>query len=150
MHRPHRHGGCRASCHDLKPIRLVGAIGGLIQLGVTGWISVPVLFNHDQQLGMFQVDGIGAWFILVNAIVFAGSMVTAALLLDDPKQIHLTDRTGRALFGLSALFVIAGNAVICSMDLGILWVAMEASTLVTAPMILLSGTRKALRRLGSI
>jgi hydrogenase-4 component F len=132
--------------HDLKRMRLIGALGGIAQLVATGFIAIPVLCGGHQPRfwGMFEVDGIAAWFISVNALVFAGSMVTAALLLADPKDVHLTDRTGRALLGLSALFVVAGNAVLCSTDLGILWVAMEASTLVTAPMILLSGTRKAI------
>jgi hypothetical protein len=84
---------------NLKWMRLIGAMGGVLQLGVTAWISVPVLLGDRQPRfwGLFQVDGIAAWFILVNAIVFAGSMVTASLLLDDLHAIHLTERSGRAL-----------------------------------------------------
>jgi len=90
------------------------------------------------------MDGIAAWFILINSLVYAGAMTTAALLFQNPEDVHLTERTGRALFGLSSLFLIAANAVMCAADLGALWVAMEASTLVTAPIILLTGTRQSI------
>ena len=131
---------------NLKWVRLIGAVGGLLHVVTTAFVAVPVLCGGAQTkfLAAFQMDGIAAWFILINAVVYAGAMTTAALLLQNPEDVHLTERTGRALFGLSSLFVIAANAVVCAADLGALWVAMEASTLVTAPIILLTGTRKSI------
>ncbi|MHB8636194.1 MAG: proton-conducting transporter transmembrane domain-containing protein [Fimbriimonadaceae bacterium] len=131
---------------NLRWIRLIGALGALLQIGVSAWIAVPVILGEPQPAfgADFRIDGIAAWFVLVNALVFAGATTTAALLLQKPEDLHLSARSARALFGLSSLFLIAANAVVCAADLGVMWVAMEASTLVTAPIILLSGTRKSI------
>jgi len=131
---------------DLRWVRVIGATGSMLHVCAAVAVAVPVLLGRPQTrlFASFQLDGISVWFILTNSLVFAGAMTTAALLLKDPAEIHLTERSGRALFGLSALFIVASNAVVCAADLGTLWVAMEASTLITAPIILLSGTRKSI------
>ena len=137
---------CALLVHDLRRLRAIGAVGGAAQVAATLWISVPVLMGGDAPsfLSWFHLDGMAAWVASVNALVYGASMVSAALLLDRPDDLHLSVKGSRALLGLSSLFVIAANAVVCANDLGAMWVAMEATTLVTAPMILLHGTRKSI------
>jgi len=138
-------GVCALALKDLKHLRLIGGIGGVAQLLATVAVAVNVFQNGSSEpiLGWFRIDGLGAWFMVTNAIVYGAAMVSAAQLLEKPEDLHLSPKGVRVLFGLSGLFIVAANAVVCSADLGALWVAMEATTLVTAPLILLIGTRKA-------
>lgn len=135
---------CSLLLRDLRAIRVVGAIGGLCQIAATIWIASPVLVGAEPPLFLtwFRLDGMAAWMVSVNSIVFGAAMLSAALLLDRPEGLHLSVKASRAFFGFSALFIVAANAVICAADLGAMWVAMEATTLATAPLILLTGTQK--------
>jgi hydrogenase-4 component F len=71
-------------------------------------------------------------------------MVSAALFTARTEDLHLSAKGARWLFGLGSLFILAANAVVTAADLGALWVAMEATTLVTAPLILLQGVRRSI------
>ena len=137
---------CSLLIRDLKPLRAIGAFVGVAQVVVTLCVSVPVLLGQGQPafLAWFQLDGIAAWMVGVNALVFGAAMVSAALLLDRPEDMHVSPKGARALFGLAALFIVAANGVVCAADLGAMWVAMEATTLITAPIILLQGTRRSI------
>ncbi len=137
---------CSLLIRDLRPLRAVGAFVGVAQIVVTLCVSVPVLLGRGQPafLAWFQLDGMAAWMVGVNALVFGAAMVSAALLLDRPEDMHVSTKGARALFGLAALFIVAANGVVCAADLGAMWVAMEATTLITAPIILLQGTRRSI------
>jgi hydrogenase-4 component F len=121
-------------------------VAGVVQLAATVAVALPVLTGGGTRriLPFFHLDGIGAWMACVNALVFASAMLAAALTLDRPDDMHLTPRGARALFGLASLFLLAANAVVCADNLGAMWVAMEATTLVTAPIILLQGTKRSI------
>lgn len=137
---------CSILIRDLGRIRIIGAVCGLGQIIATLWVASSVLGGQATSpfLVWFRLDGMAAWMLSVNSLVYGASMVSAALLLDRPDCLHLNAKRSRALFGLSALFIVAANAVVCAADLGAMWVAMEATTLATAPLILLSGTRKSI------
>lgn len=137
---------CSLLIRDLRQLRVIGGAGGLGQIVATIWVATSVLAGAESPtfLTWFQIDGIAAWMISVNSLVYGAAMVSAALQLDRPDDLHLSATSSRALFGLSALFLVAANAVVCAADLGAMWVAMEATTLATAPLILLQGTRKSI------
>lgn len=130
--------------HPLRRLRLAASLGGVGQAIVTLAVAIPVLRGAAPPtfLVWFRLDGMAAWIIAVNAIVYAAAMVGAARLLDRPDGLHLTERGARAMFAFSALFIVVANSVVCAADLGALWVMMEATTLVTAPLIFLRGTRE--------
>jgi hydrogenase-4 component F len=131
---------------DLRRLRVVAGLGAAAHVVATLIVVVPVLTGGCPVpvLGMFQLDGMAAWTIGVNALVYGAAMLSASLLLDRPSDLHLSEKGGRALFGLGSLFIVAANAVVSAADLGALWVAMEATTLVTAPLILLHGSRRSI------
>lgn len=136
--------GCALLLRNLGRIRVLAALGGVGQIVATLCVTVPVLRGQPQPtfLTWFCLDGMAAWIVSVNSLVYGAAMVGAALLTENPEDLHLTVKGARALFGLGSLFIIAANAVVCAADLGALWVAMEATTLITAPLILVQGTRK--------
>jgi hydrogenase-4 component F len=127
-------------------LRVIGAALGLGQIAATAWIAAPVFRGEGAPsfLMWFRLDEMAAWIALVNSLVYGAAMVSASLLLQQPKDLHLSLKGARALFALASLFIVAANAVVCASDLGAMWVAMEATTLVTAPIILLQGTRKSI------
>lgn len=138
--------GCSLVLRDFRKLRFVGAAGGIGHVVVAFWVGIPILRGEPAPtfLNLFRIDGIAAWMVCVNALVYGAAMVSAALLLDQPSDLHLSTKSSRAMFGLAGLFIVSANVVVCAADLGAMWVAMEATTLVTAPLILLSGTRKSL------
>lgn len=137
---------CALLFKDLKRVRWIAAVGGVGQITSTLCVAIPVLLGHVRPsfLTWFLLDGVAAWIVCVNSIVYGGAMVTAALLIEPPEDLHLTPKGARALFGLGSLFIISANAVVCASDLGALWIAMEATTLITAPLVLVKGTRKSI------
>jgi hydrogenase-4 component F len=137
---------CALLVRDLRPLRAIGASVGVAQIGLTLAVSIPVLLGRGAPgfLAWFRLDGMAAWMVGVNSLVFGAAVLSAALLLDRPEDMHVSEKGVRALFGLAALFLIAANGVVCAADLGAMWVAMEATTLVTAPIILLQGTRRSI------
>lgn len=131
---------------SLKILRWVGALGGVGQVLITFTIALPVLRGEPpiSFQNWFQLDGMAAWILCVNSIVFAAALTSAALLLERPDDLHLSPRGARALFALGAGFIVAANMVVCAADLGAMWVAMEGTTLVTGPLIMLTGSRKSI------
>ncbi len=129
---------------DLRKLRTYAAIGAVAQVLVTSVVSYTALKGGVElaTTAWFKIDAMAAWFLVVNVLVYGASIVSASLTLEDPKDLHLGPRGARALFGLASLFIVAANGVVCASDLGALWVAVEATTVITAPLILLTGTRR--------
>lgn len=113
---------------------------GLAVLTVTAYQSGFALADT----AWFHADAMAVWFVVTNGIVYLAALLSIADGMNHLEDMHLTPKTARALVGLSSLFIIASNAVVCASDLGVLWVAIEATTIITAPMILLTGTRKSI------
>lgn len=135
---------CSVFLRRLGPLRLLVGTGALAQVLASLWIAVPVFRGEEPPsfFVWFRFDSMAAWIVCVNTLVYAASILSASMLFDRPELLHLKPKAARAFFALSSLFLIAANAVVCAADLGAMWVAMEATTLVTAPLILLSGTRE--------
>ncbi len=129
---------------NLRSLRFVASAAGIGQVLITLWIAIPILRDrHPVSFqNWFQLDGMAAWILCVNALVFGAAMASAGILLAEPSDLHLTLRGARAFFGLGAIFIVAANMVVCAADLGAMWVAMEGTTLATAPLIMLTGSRR--------
>ncbi|MDR3689932.1 MAG: proton-conducting transporter membrane subunit [Fimbriimonas sp.] len=131
---------------DLRLIRSIAGIGGLAHASAAIWVGIDVwrMGGHGPGIGWFSLDGLGCWILAVNGLVYAAAMGNAALLWNAPGDIHLSERGVRVLFGCGSLFILAGNAVVTASDLGALWISMEATTLVTAPLVLAHGAKSSI------
>jgi len=87
----------------------------------------------------FTLDGVGAAFVLITTLVAAAAIMQAALLLpaERTSEEAVTERRFCLFYTLAGLFLCAMYAVLLAQNLGYLWIAMEATTLMSAPLDIL-------------
>jgi len=128
--------------------RLPWIAAGLMvaQLPLVAWLCLPV-FSHSAPVTTdFGLDGVGAAFLLITTLVASASLIQAALLLpaERAQDEAITARHLRQFYLLAGLFLAAMYAVLLAHNLGYLWIAMEATTLISAPLVFYHRTRHAL------
>ncbi|MHB1458645.1 MAG: proton-conducting transporter transmembrane domain-containing protein [Armatimonadota bacterium] len=108
-----------------------------LQIPVVIWVCLPVFSGSIIDYGALRIDGIGAAFVIITTLVAAASMVHAAMLLPAERSEghEITNRRFCLFYTLSGLFIIAMYAVPLSQNIGYLWIAVEATTLMSAPLI---------------
>ena len=113
------------------------AILMLVQIPLVIWRCLPVFSGKTISYGAFHIDGMGAAFTIITTLVAAAAMVQAALLLPaERKEGHkITDRRFCFFYTLSGAFILAMYAVPLTQHIGYLWMAVEATTLMSAPLI---------------
>lgn len=94
----------------------------------------------------FGVDGIGAAFILITTIAASAAMIQAAFLLSAERgaKEDVGDRQFGLFYSLAGLFVIAMYAMLLAQNLGYLWISLEATTLMSAPLVYYHRNRNSL------
>jgi hydrogenase-4 component F len=87
--------------------------------------------------GILSIDGIGAAFTIITTIVAAAAMVQAALVHPAERLagVKISNRHFCMFYSLSGLFIIAMYVVPLAQHIGLLWIAIEATTLMSAPLI---------------
>ncbi|MHB9133032.1 MAG: proton-conducting transporter transmembrane domain-containing protein [Armatimonadota bacterium] len=116
------------------------------QLALACWVCIPALRQTVTGPHDFALDGIGAAFLLITTLVATAALIHAALLLP-AERTHapeISDRQLRTFYLLAGLFLMAMYAVLLAQNLGYLWIAMEATTLVSAPLVFYHRSRHAL------
>ncbi|MFF4602900.1 proton-conducting transporter membrane subunit [Streptomyces sp. NPDC001339] len=83
--------------------------------------------------GVLRADALTVWMLLVVGAVAALACATGpAYLAHERAAGHATDRTARRYHLLVHAFLAAMCAAVLAGNLGVLWVAIEATTIVTA------------------
>lgn len=111
-------------------------------LSFYSWVNPP----GPVMAGWFVLDSIGILFMCITSLLFFGASVYGIRYLSQEAQNRKSDsepedgyifcNAPEAVFtGCLSLFLAAMTAVILSQHFGILWVSMEATTLVSAPLI---------------
>lgn len=108
-----------------------------LQIPFVIWICLPVFSGNIINYGALRIDGMGAAFVIITTLVVAASMIQAAQLFPAERlEGHqITDRRYCLFYTLSGMFIIAMYAVPLSQNIGYLWIAVEATTLMSAPLI---------------
>lgn len=106
-------------------------------------LFMALLIGFDSQASWapwFVADPAARLLVIVQGLLFACVAPSLA------RQIYSEDHTGRARMtsGLSIAFIAAMNGAVLSSHAGLYWVFIEATTLVTAPLIFFSGSKNAL------
>ena len=120
--------------------RLNDAAGVLYAVGFAGfagWLA----FNDADFAGYLKIDDLGRWFLLVLAVL---NLCSALNNLEYMKHLKLNARSHTFYWVSYIAFIICMAGVILSAHLGILWVFIETSTLVTAYLINITRTKASL------
>lgn len=128
------------------PLRALLVCAALAHAGLTAWawITKPVV-APDAWLGL---DATALWFVTITSVLFFTASIYAVGYLrrdaatrshedeDDPDDDSFFQPVPEAVFcGCLLLFLAAMTLTIMSRHFGLLWVAMEATTLASAPLI---------------
>lgn len=128
--------------------RIPGIVAGLmlVQLVWVGWVCKTGLRQPFDARADFGLDGVGAAFLLITTLVATAALIQAALLLPAERQYapEISDRQLASFYLLTGLFLAAMYGVLLAQNLGYLWIAMEATTLVSAPLVYYHRSRHAL------
>lgn len=91
-------------------------------------------------------DKTGAMFALLSAIVIAAALTHACIFFDNEKpQEDLSDSKRVGVFYASSSLFLLAMTVLCICDnIGYLWICLETTTLVSAPLVSYSRNKQAL------
>jgi hydrogenase-4 component F len=105
---------------------------GLVLAAAVGAATV-VVGTGPQAAGPVRVDALSAFMlVVVGAVALLATLATPAHLRAEIGAGRATARTARRHSVLVQLFLAAMAAAVLAADLGLLWVAIEATTVVTA------------------
>lgn len=122
--------------------RVLLLVAALVHAGltVTTWWQLPAPLLND----WLQLDAPGRVFLTITSVLFLAAAVYSLGYLRQETHVTRTDIEEGFLFanapeatftGCLLLFLAAMTLVTCSHRFGLLWVAIEMTTLVSAPLI---------------
>lgn len=103
-----------------------------------GTYDFKLLADTKQWIGL---DMLGSVFLILTSVLFLMLMTHCTMKLSAEKNLHDEAHQGgqrmsdRAFAACMMLFLATMTLVICSRNFGLLWVAVEATTLASAPLI---------------
>lgn len=119
----------------------------IAQVPVVVWVCAPALQGSitPPESG-FAVDGVGATFVILTTVIAAAAMLQAAFLLPAERRDNhdMTDSRFCLFYAWSGLFVLAMYGVLMARNLGYMWIAMEMTTLTSAPLVFFHRSRLSL------
>ena len=124
----------------------LGAASAIAMLGLSIAIGVEVTDSGGRTFadGLIRVDALSAFMLVVIAAVSVLATVAApAHLGTEIDAGRLTNRAAARCGGLVQLFIVTMAAAVLAANLGVLWVAIEATTIVTAFLVGQRRTRAA-------
>lgn len=116
----------------------------IAQIPVVLWACAPALRGSNPS-GL-MADAIGAAFVILTTVVAAAAMFQAAFLLPaERREGHdMPDNLFCRFYTWSGLFVLAMYGVLLARNLGYMWIAMEMTTLMSAPLVFFHRSRLSL------
>lgn len=126
----------------------VSAVLMWAQMAVTTCVSIYG-FTRNATVHLriygFQLDKTAQLFLVLTTLVTA-SALTQAVAFFDREEAEQQANIGslRNFYALASLFYLSMIAVITAEDLGYLWIAIEATTLLSAPLVYFHRSRTAL------
>lgn len=121
----------------MSKIRAFGAVNAILHLAIS--VAAVFLASYVLRSGpvsffdFFYVDALGAFFILTISVVnFAAALYSIGYIARDVEAGMVKEKKARAYYGLFNLFAFTMYFVTVVNNLGMLWVAIEMTTLVSA------------------
>jgi hydrogenase-4 component F len=132
--------GWRRATAWISAAGAAGVLAAAITLAVDNARSGP----HTAVAGVLRVDALSAFMLIViGAVALLATAATPAYLRAEIAARRATVRTARRHSLLVQLFLAAMTLAVLAADLGVLWVAIEATTIVTAFLVGQRRTRAA-------
>ena len=134
---------------DVKVTRRLIALLIWLQLGVVLWLVMPVLQGVAPELRLsseFSLDRISSLFLLLTTLVVACSLSHANFFFAREAEENDTVQAAhvKMVYACSCLFLLAMSSVFACDNLGFLWISVEATTLMSAPLVYFNRSKHAL------
>ena len=129
-----------ALCYLLRSPRGVGYANqcGAVVLAV---VSLPTILSvvsspAEAMKGMLYMDALSGYIMAMVILLGLASAIYSVSYLEHELKVHLTDITGiRRYYALLHLFVFTMLLVTVANNLALMWIAIEATTIVSALLI---------------
>ncbi len=109
------------------------AAAGLLASGIAVAAAVTGSGPRTALGGLLRVDALSAYMVIViGAIALLAMAASPAYLAAELAAGHTTPRAARRYGILTQAFIAAMNAAVLAASLGVLWAAIEATTILTA------------------
>lgn len=125
-----------------QPMGLARTVAGLAwaQMAIAVWFWAPRLAPGAGAATIahgLRIDAAGAFFVILTTLVTAAAMTQAVPFFEhELASAHApTRRQIGQFYAFSSLFLLAMYVVVCADNLGFLWIGMEATTLLSAPLV---------------
>ncbi|MGD0885684.1 MAG: hydrogenase 4 subunit F [Thermodesulfovibrionales bacterium] len=129
-----------AACYQVKDSRLIGYISLMGALLLAG-ISLPTILSSaaapvEGMNGMLYMDALSGYIMALVVLLGLASAVYSIGYLEHELQVGLTDPAGmRRYYALFHLFIFTMLLVTMANNLALMWIAVEATTIVSAVLI---------------
>jgi len=114
-----------------------GVLHSVLFAAFAGWLCL----NDSNLSGYLRIDDLGRWFLVILAVL---DVCSALNNIEYMKHLKLNPRSHTFYWVSYVAFIACMAGVILSAHIGLLWVFVEASTLVTAYLINMSRTKASL------
>jgi len=123
-------------CPRLKWVGIISQIGLAITLIIAGLVTYEVLFKSTIDAGMWYVDSLSVLFIALIAVIsFLVGLYALSYLEHEISEGVLTPRDIRHYHVFIQLFLFTMFLVVTVDSLGLMWIAIEATTLTSAYLV---------------
>ncbi|MBP2634969.1 MAG: dehydrogenase (quinone) [Firmicutes bacterium] len=128
-----------------KPIRFINLLGSLLLSAVLLSLVQQVAKNGTIHVGQFYIDALSAILLLVVAVLTCtANLFSLSYMQKEITDGHISLTMLKRYYGLLNLFVFTMLCVPLVENMGILWVAVEATTLSSALLVAFYFDRAAL------
>jgi hydrogenase-4 component F len=133
---------------DTKLTRKLVPLGLWWQVGIVGLLLHSVLLGQVARIDYgpgLTVDKLGAYFVLLTTFVVSCCITHADYFFaSQERHEYIQPRHLKIFYAFTNLFLMAMTAVFFCDSLGYLWIAIEATTLFSAPLVYFDGNKHAL------
>ncbi len=118
---------------SLIPKKIVGMIANVVGAGLVFLFSLIIFLNGAIQCSCFYLDTLSLGMILVISITYLLAVLHSLVCLKDIRRFYLPEHYYWALLALFALTMVLA---VSTPNIGYAWFWLEASTIVSAALIL--------------
>jgi len=118
---------------EAKKLGLINSLGYFAALVFSIPLNLKLLKGSLSFFNFFYLDPLSGFFILlISMISFASSLYSAGYIQTDLKDLSISARDSRLYYTLFNLFTFSMFFAVIANNMGIVWVSIEMTTLVSA------------------
>ncbi len=130
---------------ERRQVQWVSSIGSLLLLAASTYASYRVVTGGPVDGGLLYMDGLSAFMLMLVAIVsLATSLYSVGYMGKELEEGRFAPRLLRYYYALLHGFILTMVLVVLADNLGIMWIAIEATTLASAFLVSFYNTESSL------